>query len=57
MGVGRFLKSMDLSTRVYPMEPAESPTLSTGCKDWQHRIQGISDEFVPEFSTWNNWSP
>jgi cysteine synthase len=48
MGVGRFLKSMDLSTRVYPMEPAESPTLSTGCKIGQHRIQGISDEFVPD---------
>jgi cysteine synthase len=29
------------------MEPAESPTLSTGCKIGQHRIQGISDEFVP----------
>ncbi len=48
MGVGRFLKEMDATTRVYPMEPAESPTLSTGCKLGQHRIQGISDEFVPD---------
>jgi cysteine synthase A len=48
MGVGRFLKRMNVSTRVYPMEPAESPTLSTGCKVGQHRIQGISDEFVPD---------
>jgi len=47
MGVGRFLKTIDSSTRVFPMEPAESPTLSTGCKIGQHRIQGISDEFVP----------
>jgi cysteine synthase len=47
MGVGRFLKTMNSSTRVTPMEPAESPTLSTGCKVGQHRIQGISDEFVP----------
>jgi cysteine synthase A len=48
MGVGRFLKKMDPAMRVYPMEPAESPTLSTGCKIGQHRIQGISDEFVPD---------
>lgn len=48
MGVGRFLRRMDETTRVYPMEPAESPTLSTGCKVGQHRIQGVSDEFVPE---------
>jgi cysteine synthase len=47
MGVGRFLKKMDPATRIYPMEPAESPTLSTGSKFGQHRIQGISDEFVP----------
>ena len=47
MGVGRFLKKISPATRIYPMEPAESPTLSTGCKVGQHRIQGISDEFVP----------
>jgi len=29
------------------MEPANSPTLSTGCKIGKHRIQGISDEFIP----------
>jgi cysteine synthase len=48
MGVGRFLKQTAPATRVYPMEPAESPTLTTGCKVGQHRIQGISDEFVPD---------
>jgi cysteine synthase A len=48
MGVGRFLRQMNPATRVYPMEPAESPTLTTGCKVGQHRIQGISDEFVPD---------
>jgi cysteine synthase A len=32
---------------VHPLEPAESPTLSTGHKVGQHRIQGISDEFIP----------
>ena len=33
--------------RVHPLEPAESPTLSTGHKVGTHRIQGISDEFIP----------
>ena len=47
MGVGRYLKQQNPATRVYPLEPAESPTLSTGCKVGHHRIQGISDEFVP----------
>ncbi len=48
MGVGRFLRRHNPAVRVYPLEPAESPTMSTGCKAGQHRIQGISDEFVPQ---------
>jgi cysteine synthase A len=47
MGAGRYLKSCRASIRVHPLEPAESPTLSTGHKVGQHRIQGISDEFIP----------
>lgn len=47
MGVGRYLRSRHPGVRVHPLEPAESPTLSTGRKVGQHRIQGISDEFVP----------
>lgn len=47
MGVGRFLRSRDPRIQVHPVEPAESPTLSTGCKVGSHRIQGISDEFIP----------
>ena len=47
MGVGRFLKERRPSVRIHPLEPAESPTLSTGHKVGQHRIQGISDEFIP----------
>ena len=47
MGVGRFLRSCGRSTRVHPIEPAESPTLSTGRHGGRHRIQGISDEFIP----------
>ena len=48
MGVGKFLRQRDPSVRVHPVEPAESPTLTTGCKVGHHRIQGISDEFIPE---------
>jgi len=47
MGVGRYLKSKKPAVRVHPLEPAESPTLSTGHKVGHHRIQGISDEFIP----------
>jgi cysteine synthase A len=48
MGVGAFLKQRKPSIRVHPLEPAESPTMSTGHKVGQHRIQGISDEFIPD---------
>lgn len=47
MGVGRYLKSVHRGARIHPVEPAESPTLSTGSKVGHHRIQGISDEFIP----------
>jgi cysteine synthase A len=48
MGVGRFFRAMAPSAKVHPLEPAESPTLRTGCQVGHHRIQGVSDEFVPE---------
>lgn len=47
MGAGRFLRRHNPEIRLHPLEPAESPTLSTGCKVGQHRIQGVSDEFIP----------
>jgi cysteine synthase A len=47
MGVGRYLRNWNPAVRIHPLEPAESPTLSTGRKLGQHRIQGISDEFIP----------
>jgi cysteine synthase A len=47
MGVGRFLRSGGRPCRVHPLEPANSPTLRTGRCAGHHRIQGISDEFVP----------
>ncbi|MEY3230634.1 MAG: hypothetical protein RL689_723 [Planctomycetota bacterium] len=47
MGVGRALRAKWPDTRVHPLEPANSPTLREGRKVGKHRIQGISDEFVP----------
>jgi cysteine synthase A len=47
MGVGRCLRIHKPSIRIHPVEPAESPTISTGFKVGKHRIQGISDEFIP----------
>ncbi len=48
MGVGKYLKEMDKHILVCPLEPANSPTLTTGHQIGKHRIQGISDEFVPD---------
>jgi cysteine synthase A len=47
MGVGNFLRARNEAILVHPIEPAESPTMSTGFKQGHHRIQGISDEFIP----------
>ena len=47
MGAGRFLRTMRPDVKLYPVEPANSPTLSTGHRVGEHRIQGISDEFIP----------
>jgi len=48
MGAGRFLKEKHPAVRLHPLEPSNSPTLSTGYKVGRHRIQGISDEFIPQ---------
>ena len=47
MGVGKYLRKQSPAIQIHPMEPASSPTLSTGHKVGKHRIQGISDEFIP----------
>lgn len=47
MGVGKYLHTRNPSIKIHPLEPLESPTLSTGHKVGSHRIQGISDEFIP----------
>jgi cysteine synthase A len=46
MGVGGYLRQWG-NVRVHPLEPANSPTMRRGRKVGRHRIEGISDEFVP----------
>ncbi len=48
MGVGKALRAANPSVKIHPLEPAESPTLTTGYKVGHHRIQGVSDEFIPD---------
>jgi cysteine synthase A len=48
MGVARFFRARQSNVKVYALEPAESPTLSVGHRTGHHRIQGISDEFIPD---------
>ena len=47
MGVAQHLRERFGDVAAHPLEPANSPTLRTGHKVGRHRIQGISDEFVP----------
>jgi cysteine synthase A len=47
MGVGRYLRRLNPTIHLHAVEPASSPTLSAGHKVGSHRIQGISDEFIP----------
>lgn len=47
MGVANFLRRHVPEIKLHPLQPAESPTLTTGHKVGFHRIQGISDEFIP----------
>ncbi|MCL2557560.1 MAG: cysteine synthase family protein [Treponema sp.] len=47
MGIGKYLKTVNKNVKVFPLEPESSPTLKTGYQVGKHRIQGISDEFIP----------
>ena len=47
MGLCEYFKSRRADISVHPLEPLSSPTISTGYRNGSHRIQGISDEFIP----------
>jgi cysteine synthase A len=47
MGVANFMRRHHPEMKLHPLQPAESPTLTAGQKVGFHRIQGISDEFIP----------
>ena len=57
MGVGKFLRERNPAIKIRPLQPIESPTLSTGHKVGHHRIQGISDEFIPSILQLNEIDP
>lgn len=47
MGLSAAFKKVNPKCIARPLEPINSPTLSTGCKTGNHKIAGISDEFIP----------
>ena len=57
VGVGEYLRAELGRVAVHPLEPANSPTLRTGEKHGSHRIQGISDDFVPSIIRLEQWDP
>ncbi len=54
MGVSNYFKQIGLHCLCHPLEPSNSPTMSTGGKKvGSHRIQGVSDEFIPAITKLN----
>ena len=47
MGLSEAFKAVNPKCISRPLEPKNSPTLSTGYKTGEHKIAGISDEFIP----------
>ncbi len=47
MGLAEAFKAVNPKCEARPLEPKNSPTLSTGYKTGEHKIAGISDEFIP----------
>lgn len=48
MGVKERLHRRHPNVKVFPLEPAQSPVMSTGDAGGKHRIQGIGDGFIPQ---------
>lgn len=47
MGTGKYLREKNPNIKLFPLEPANMPILSTGYQVGKHRIEGIADDFVP----------
>lgn len=47
MGISRYLKTINPKLKSFPLEPSNSKILSCKFSNCSHRIEGISDEFVP----------
>jgi cysteine synthase A len=57
VGVGEYLREQLGAVAVHPAEPANSPTLRTGSKHGSHRVQGVSDDFIPSIVDLSEWDP
>lgn len=53
MGLSKAFKKANPKCLAHPLEPLNSPTLSTGYKTGNHKIAGISDEFIPSICKLN----
>ncbi len=47
IGIGKRLKTVNNSIKIYALEPDKMPILSNGKISGQHKIEGIGDDFVP----------
>ena len=47
-GVGKRLKELDNSIKIYALEPDKMPMLSQNREGGTHKIEGIGDDFIPE---------
>lgn len=47
-GVGKRLKELDNSIKIYALEPDKMPMLSQNKEGGTHKIEGIGDDFIPE---------
>lgn len=47
MGVGKRIKSSFNNIKIVALEPKSSPILKMGYKTGNHKIEGISDDFIP----------
>jgi cysteine synthase A len=56
-GVAKYLEQQHSRARIYPVEPAESPTFLRVLGLGHHRIQDISDGFIPSILKLDELAP